>query len=49
MDELQAVLDKCSVGDKVKIKVTRTTRSGDLETIELTATLISRADAGVDE
>ncbi len=48
MDTLQEILDKCAVGDKVKIEVTRTNRSGDLETVELTATLISRTDAGVE-
>ena len=44
MEELQAVIEEHSVGDKVTLSVTRSEK-GKTETGTLTATLISRGDA----
>lgn len=49
MDELQTVLEECKVGDKITIDITRVGRNGQTTDMTLTATLISRDDAGVDE
>lgn len=45
MEALQNILEKCKVGDKVTIDVSRTDMNGNIKTGTLTATLISRGDA----
>ncbi len=47
MSEIQTILEGCSVGDQITLSVTRTSSRGKTESGELTATLISRKDAGL--
>lgn len=47
MTDIQNILSECSVGDKVELSVTRSA-NGKTESGTLTATLISRKDAGID-
>lgn len=44
MEELQGLIEKCSVGDVVEIQVTRSS-NGEVTSGKLTATLIARGDA----
>ncbi len=45
MEELQAIIEECSVGDTIEITVTRIDNSGSMKQGTLTATLIARGDA----
>ncbi len=45
MEELQAIIEECSVGDSIEITVTRIDNSGTMKQGTLTATLIARGDA----
>ena len=49
MEDLQSILEGCKVGDKITLNVTHTEQDGHLKTGTLTATLISRGDANIDE
>ena len=49
MEALKAVLEECKVGDKITLGVTRSDRNNEMKSAKLTATLISRGDAGIEE